>query len=47
MLPPAYALVGEVTGGLDVVDRIAAVPVDARDHPTEPVVIETITVEVD
>jgi peptidyl-prolyl cis-trans isomerase B (cyclophilin B) len=44
MLPPVYALVGEVTAGLDVVDRIAAVPVDASDRPAEPVVIETITV---
>ena len=44
MLPPDYALVGKVTGGLDVVDRIAVVPVDAQDRPVEPVVIDSVSV---
>jgi peptidyl-prolyl cis-trans isomerase B (cyclophilin B) len=45
-LPPQYALLGEVTEGLDVVDRIATVPTDpATERPNEPVVIESISVE--
>ncbi|HWT25509.1 MAG TPA: peptidylprolyl isomerase [Solirubrobacteraceae bacterium] len=44
-LPPDYALVGKVTGGQDVVDRIAVVPVGAQDRPVQPVVIEDVSVE--
>jgi peptidyl-prolyl cis-trans isomerase B (cyclophilin B) len=44
MLPPDYALVGKVTGGEDVVDRIALVPVDQQDRPVDPVVIESVSV---
>jgi peptidyl-prolyl cis-trans isomerase B (cyclophilin B) len=43
-LPPAYALVGQVTTGQDVVDRIAVVPRSAEDHPFDPIVIEKISV---
>jgi cyclophilin family peptidyl-prolyl cis-trans isomerase len=42
-LPPDYALVGGVVRGMDVAARIAAVPVDAQDKPTSPVVIEKAT----
>ena len=42
-LPPDYAIVGKVTEGLDVVERIGALG-DASEQPTEPVVIETVEV---
>lgn len=42
-LPPEYAIVGEVTEGLDVVERIGALG-DENEQPTQPVVIETVTV---
>jgi peptidyl-prolyl cis-trans isomerase B (cyclophilin B) len=44
-LPPDYALLGEVTEGMEVVDRIATLPIDpASEQPEEPVVIRSITV---
>ena len=43
-LPPEYALLGRVTGGQDVVDRIAAVDRDQQDRPVEPIVIDSVTV---
>jgi len=43
-LPPEYALLGRVTSGMEVVDRIAAVAVGAEDRPESPVVIERVTV---
>jgi peptidyl-prolyl cis-trans isomerase B (cyclophilin B) len=42
-LPPDYAIVGNVTQGQDVVQRIASVPADPSQHPTAPVVIQTAT----
>jgi peptidyl-prolyl cis-trans isomerase B (cyclophilin B) len=42
-LPPDYAIIGGVVRGMDVAERIAAVPVDAQDKPTSPVVIEKAT----
>jgi peptidyl-prolyl cis-trans isomerase B (cyclophilin B) len=42
-LPPEYAIVGEVTAGLDVVERIGALG-DASEQPTQPVVIRSVTV---
>jgi peptidyl-prolyl cis-trans isomerase B (cyclophilin B) len=43
-LPPDYAIVGEVTEGIEAVERIEALGMgDAP--PSQPVVIETITVE--
>lgn len=43
-LPPDYALLGEVSEGLDVVERIAELGgPDGR--PTAPVLIETVTIE--
>jgi cyclophilin family peptidyl-prolyl cis-trans isomerase len=45
-LPPEYALVGEVTAGENVVARIESVPRDAQAVPTQPVVIQKVTVKV-
>ncbi len=42
-LPPDYAIVGEVTDGLDVVATIGTLG-DAAEQPTEPVVITSVTV---
>jgi peptidyl-prolyl cis-trans isomerase B (cyclophilin B) len=42
-LPPEYALVGMVTGGQDVVDKIAAAKTD-QDEPVDPIVIKSVTV---
>ena len=43
-LPPEYALLGEVTDGLDVVETIGAVPTAGEDRPVDPVVIESVEV---
>jgi peptidyl-prolyl cis-trans isomerase B (cyclophilin B) len=43
-LPPDYALLGKVTEGQDVVDKIGAVPTTPDEQPTEPVVIRTVKV---
>jgi peptidyl-prolyl cis-trans isomerase B (cyclophilin B) len=45
-LPPDYALLGKVTAGQDVVDKIGVVEIDpATEKPVEPVVINSIKVE--
>jgi peptidyl-prolyl cis-trans isomerase B (cyclophilin B) len=44
-LPPDYAIVGDVTSGIDVVERIGALGDPATEQPTRPVVIESVTVE--
>ena len=43
-LPADYALLGKVTKGDDVVSKIAAVPTDATENPTQPVVISKATI---
>lgn len=45
-LPKSYTIFGQVTGGMDAVDKIAAVPVTGREpsQPTQPVTIESVTV---
>ncbi|HZT08291.1 MAG TPA: peptidylprolyl isomerase [Chloroflexota bacterium] len=48
-LPPNYTIFGQVTGGMDVVDKIAAVPVQASPRgemsvPTQDVRITSVTV---
>ncbi|HYJ21421.1 MAG TPA: peptidylprolyl isomerase [Solirubrobacterales bacterium] len=43
-LPPEYALVGKVSEGLDVVERIGALGTPSE-KPKQPVLIETITIE--
>jgi peptidyl-prolyl cis-trans isomerase B (cyclophilin B) len=40
-LPPEYAVIGKVTKGLDVVERIGALG-DQNEQPTQPVVIDDI-----
>jgi peptidyl-prolyl cis-trans isomerase B (cyclophilin B) len=46
-LEPIYALLGEVTDGLDVVHRIERVPAGPDEQPVDPVRIERIDVEVE
>ncbi len=43
-LPPEYALVGKVSQGLDVVEKIGKVPTEGE-KPKTPVLIEKITIE--
>jgi cyclophilin family peptidyl-prolyl cis-trans isomerase len=43
-LDPDYAIVGEVTEGLDTVDRIGVLG-DEEQRPTQPVVIRSVTVQ--
>jgi peptidyl-prolyl cis-trans isomerase B (cyclophilin B) len=45
-LPPEYALLGRVSGGEDVVDRIAAADTDPQERPLQPIVIDSVTVAV-
>jgi peptidyl-prolyl cis-trans isomerase B (cyclophilin B) len=44
-LPPEYAIVGNVTSGIDVVERIGQLGDPDTEKPTRPVVIESVTVE--
>ena len=37
-----HTVFGRVEGGMDVVDRISDLPRDARDRPSEPIVIERV-----
>jgi peptidyl-prolyl cis-trans isomerase B (cyclophilin B) len=43
-LPPEYALLGKVTKGQEVVDKIGVVAVGSDEAPTEPVVIRNIRI---
>jgi len=43
-LPAEYAIVGEVTDGLEVVDLIGELGDPATEQPTEPVVVGSVTV---
>ncbi len=44
-LTPDYALLGRVTAGQDVVDKIGVVEIDpATEQPVEPVVINSVEV---
>lgn len=43
-LPPDYALLGKVSSGQDVVDKIGVAETDAMDAPVEPVVITSVQV---
>jgi len=43
-LPPEYAVVGKVTSGLDVVERIGKLGDPATEQPTQPVVIDSVKV---
>jgi len=44
-LDSSYAAFGKVTEGMDVVNKIAAVPTDYSDRPLEPQVIQSMTAE--
>jgi len=46
-LPPDYALLGTVTEGMEVVDRISVVETEPADDgaPVEPIVISSVTIE--
>jgi peptidyl-prolyl cis-trans isomerase B (cyclophilin B) len=39
-----HTVFGEVTSGMDVVDKLESVPTDGSDRPVEPVGIESLTV---
>lgn len=49
-LAPAYTIFGEVTSGMDVIDKIAAVPTqklpgsNEKSSPLEPVTVSTVTI---
>jgi len=43
-LPPEYAVIGTVTSGLDVVERIGKLGDPATEQPLHPVVIHSVTV---
>lgn len=40
----SYSVFGEITEGLDVIDKIASVPTDKRDRPIEDVVVKSIRI---
>jgi peptidyl-prolyl cis-trans isomerase B (cyclophilin B) len=42
-LPPEYAVVGEVTEGLDVVELIGTLGDPATEQPLQPIVVESVT----
>jgi cyclophilin family peptidyl-prolyl cis-trans isomerase len=43
-LPKNYTIFGQVTKGLDVVDRIANAPRNSRDLPDDPVAMTSVTI---
>jgi cyclophilin family peptidyl-prolyl cis-trans isomerase len=45
-LPPDYALLGKVTAGQEVVEKIGVAETDAMEKPVEPVVISSVKVAV-
>jgi peptidyl-prolyl cis-trans isomerase B (cyclophilin B) len=44
-LPAEYAIVGNVTSGIAVVERVGELGDPATEEPTRPVVIQSVTVE--
>jgi peptidyl-prolyl cis-trans isomerase B (cyclophilin B) len=40
-----YSVFGEVIEGMDIVDKIVAVPRDARDNPIDKVVMQKVTID--
>ncbi len=46
-LPKNYTLFGQVTKGLDIVDKIVSAPRDGKDLPTEPVAMTSVTIHED
>jgi len=43
-LPKSYIIFGQVTSGMEIVDRIVSAPRNARDLPNEPVAMTAVTV---
>jgi cyclophilin family peptidyl-prolyl cis-trans isomerase len=43
-LPPNYTIFGRLTGGEDVLDKIANAPTGAGDRPVEPVTINSVEI---
>ena len=43
-LPKNYTLFGQVTRGMDIVDKIVGAPRDGRDLPHEPVAMTSVTI---
>ena len=43
-LPHRYTIFGQVTDGMDVVDKIATTPTGSQDRPHEDCVIKTVTI---
>ena len=43
-LPKNYTLFGQVTRGMDVVDKIVTAPRDGRDFPDQPVAMTSVTI---
>jgi cyclophilin family peptidyl-prolyl cis-trans isomerase len=43
-LPPNYTIFGRLTGGEDVLDKIATAQTGAQDRPTQPVSITRVTI---
>jgi peptidyl-prolyl cis-trans isomerase B (cyclophilin B) len=39
-----HTVFGEVTGGMDIVDKLESTPTDASDRPSEPIGIESVVV---
>jgi cyclophilin family peptidyl-prolyl cis-trans isomerase len=46
-LPKNYTIFGQVTKGMDVVDRIVGAPRNSRDLPDEPVAMTKVTIRED
>lgn len=44
-LDGAYAAFGKIIEGMEIVDKLATVATDWNDHPTEDVIMETVTVD--
>ena len=44
-LPKNYTLFGQVTKGMDVVDRIASASRNSKDLPDEPVAMTAVTID--
>lgn len=44
-LDGAYAAFGKIIEGMDVIDKLATVATDWNDHPTEEVIMKTVTVD--
>lgn len=44
-LPPSYTIFGQLTSGVEVVDKIASAPTGRQDRPLDPVTIQSVTIE--